>query len=72
MALFQPFKLQSAPKGRESFRDKGKMAHRAQVTCQYYITSLAAPISLFPCSLQSGPVLYVKLWRSHCPQGTLF
>lgn len=45
--------------------DKGKMAHGAQVTCQYYITSLAAPISLNPCPLQSGP-LYVKLLWSHC------
>lgn len=49
VALFEPFKLRNAPKGRASFRDKGKMAHRAQVTCQDYITSLAAPISLFPC-----------------------
>lgn len=70
MALFEPFKLQSAPKGRESFRDKGKMAHRTQVTCQYYISSLAAPVSLFLCSRQSGPLL--KALEISLPLGTLF
>lgn len=37
-------KLQNVPKDRTSFTDKGKMAHRVQMTCQHYITSLAAAI----------------------------
>lgn len=63
MALFEPFKLRNTPKGRASFRDKGKMAHRAQVICQDYIISLAAPY--FPVPLPSAvrpSTLYVKLF----------
>lgn len=43
-------KLQNVPKDRTSFTDKGKMAHRVQMTSQHYITSLAAdvPVPLLP------------------------
>lgn len=59
---FELFKLQSVPKDRTSFNDKGKMAHRVQVTCQHYITSLAATVPLLSTVRTSAIPLP---WGSH-------